>query len=248
MAKINTSGTGTAGQQPTSRRCTKCGLEKPFSAFHKARLGRFGLTARCKGCETLSRLSRRPHGPYRVRPPVETAERWGLEAPPPIIETDTGPVIHVPLTRGAVAVIDAADWPFVQPYRWNLATVGYATANVVLADGRRTCVTMHRLLLGVAPRVRVDHRDGDKINNRRSNLRLATPSQNGANSPGRRTGVSGFRGVTPARMPGRWFAQITVNRKHLSLGVFDTPEEAARAYNAAALAAFGEFAVLNDID
>lgn len=88
----------------------------------------------------------------------------------------------------------------------------------------------------------IDHADGDRANNRWSNLRLATNSQNSANARRRVTNRSGFKGVI--REPGsrRWRATITKDRKQIELGHFDTPEAAHAAYCAAARELHGEFA------
>ena len=86
--------------------------------------------------------------------------------------------------------------------------------------------------------------DRDPFNNQKSNLRYATRSQNKANAI-QCTGKAGYRGVTKHR--DRWAAQITVNKRHIHLGVFLTREEAAEAYNLGAIKYFGEFAVLNEI-
>ena len=93
---------------------------------------------------------------------------------------------------------------------------------------------------GTWPR-RVDHKDGDKINNRLTNLREATVSQNAANKKMNATNRCGFKGVRSTGT-GRWRATIETNRKSISLGRFDTPEEAHAAYVAAAKNIFGEFA------
>ena len=92
------------------------------------------------------------------------------------------------------------------------------------------------------PDAEVDHRDRNGLNNRRSNLRLATDLQQAANrtTP---TNAAGFRGV--AVRGKRFEARINVNKKYVSLGRFASAELAARAYDKAAFKQFGEFAVLN---
>jgi hypothetical protein len=102
------------------------------------------------------------------------------------------------------------------------------------------------LMTGEWPTVQVDHRNHDTLDNSWTNLRLATPSQNGMNKKGKRTSVSGYKGVHLATHPKwhiskPWVAQI--GGKHI--GNFATAEEAARAYDAAALEAHGEYAYLN---
>jgi hypothetical protein len=102
----------------------------------------------------------------------------------------------------------------------------------------------HRLawlyMTGAWPDAEVDHIDGNRANNAWSNLRLASRSQNIANSGLRVTNTTGFKGVFKARK--KFNAKITVNYKSVNLGNFDTKEEASAAYKRAAQAAFGEFA------
>ena len=92
----------------------------------------------------------------------------------------------------------------------------------------------------------VDHMDGDGLNNRRENLRVCTHRQN-IEASRSRTGFSQFKGVTFDKARGVWIAQIKVNYARKFLGRYDSQVKAAQAYNAAALIAFGEFAVLNDV-
>jgi hypothetical protein len=104
---------------------------------------------------------------------------------------------------------------------------------------------LHRLaflyMTGKFPTHFVDHKDRNASNNKWCNLREATISQNGANSPTK--AKSGFRGVGLRR--NKWRAYITVNNKQIHLGTFDTPEEAAHKYDEAAKLYFKEFATLN---
>jgi hypothetical protein len=177
---------------------------------------------------------------------VRTAKRLGLVAEPVAEDTPTGPIIKVPLKCGAFAVVDAADWPLVKDRLWRISSNGYVVTSVTVP--KPTDLLMHRIIMGDVPGVEYDHEDRDKLNNRRKNLRLATRSLNNANRAIKGRAFSGFKGVALVKATGRWKAEITVNNVAQYLGAFRTPEEAARAYNSAAKAAFGEFAVLNKLD
>ena len=95
----------------------------------------------------------------------------------------------------------------------------------------------------------VDHVNGDRLNNTRSNLRICDGTLNNANRRRRptRTGrsASQYRGVHKALNSSKWGATITYKRKRFYIGSFPTEEEAAKAYDAKAIELFGEFAVLN---
>lgn len=100
---------------------------------------------------------------------------------------------------------------------------------------------------GKLPDKGIDHINGDKSDNRFENLRLSNQSQNSANSRTPKNNTSGFKGVCWHKKAKKWAARIKVNRQEIYLGLFKTKEEAAEAYNKAALEHFGEFARLNEI-
>ena len=149
----------------------------------------------------------------------------------------SGNIAFVPLTRGFMATIDAADIPLVEGFNW---TAKPDRSGCVYATNGRGM--MHQIITGHA---RPDHRDGDGLNNRRANLRLATSQQNNRN---RRIGIankSGFKGVSLRADRNTWLAAIRLDGRLRKLGTFSSKEEAARAYDAVASKEFGEFAVLN---
>lgn len=139
------------------------------------------------------------------------------------------------LGHGRLAFVSLQDAKRVAPYRWHLDASGYPATTI---RGRR--VRLHVFLRGRG----IDHRDSDKLNNRRENLRKCTLAQNAWNQRLRRTNRSGFKGVD-RYVDGRWRARIKAHGITTFLGYFQTADEAARAYDDAARAQHGEFARLN---
>lgn len=146
-----------------------------------------------------------------------------------------------------VALCDDEDYEGLLGYSWSPARRGaitYAQTNVTTEDGRRTIQLMHRLIMG-NPASRIDHHDRNGLNNQRSNLRLATGTQNLANQAKRDGLSSAYKGVCWAKRYNRWVAYIKVRGQRAHLGTFTDEVEAAKAYDAAAVEHFGEFALLN---
>lgn len=140
------------------------------------------------------------------------------------------------------AIVDEADAELVNQYRWNPLrhkSGFYATAR----ESQKT-VYLHRLIVGFPEGQEVDHANRDGLDNRRSNLRVCSRSGNTSNRARMKSNTTGFVGVE-YRANGRFQAAVWVNYHKVSLGTFDTAEDAARARDAAARDAFGEFASLN---
>ena len=164
-----------------------------------------------------------------------------------------GTVKQVVLTQGYVAQVDDDDFERVSQFTWHAKVVRrkdgsiqqvYAWRNVRKPDGTRTGQKMHRFILGVTdPAIGVDHRDRDGLNNQRDNLRIATASQNQCNRPAAAHNAAGYKGV--ARQGGKYRAQIRLHGRKRHLGYFNTPRNAADAYDAAAIQLHGEFALTN---
>lgn len=145
--------------------------------------------------------------------------------------------------------ISIEDYECLKSYTWHLNPAGYAQRTVwVCGAGRVAKVYMHRQIAGCPRTLEVDHKDHDKLNNRRDNLRLCLRSQNNAAS--RRCGgkYSMYRGVTFDKNRNgikKWIAQISIEGTMRRIGLFETDEEAARAYDRAAKKLHGDFASLN---
>lgn len=156
-----------------------------------------------------------------------------------------GDVAYIPLTQGKTAIIDAKDVPLVEGRNWCVqrwsGSLCYAVSNI--QGSRRTLLYMHRVILEPPGGMDTDHINHDGLDNRRHNLRTCTPSQNQANARRTVIGKSRFRGVCWDKRGFKWTAKIS--EKHVHLGRFDSEIEAARAYDAAALKRYGEFASPN---
>jgi len=154
---------------------------------------------------------------------------------------------QIPLTRGYVAIVDDDDFDEVSQYKWHAVTKGgfpYAVRGVGKRPNRGK-VSLHRVLLNAPDGMEVDHRNGDTLDCRRENLRLATHRQNAANRTLTPQSRSGFKGVYWYARDSRWAAQIRVAGTKMFLGYFEFAEDAARIYDDAAREHFGEFATLN---
>lgn len=163
----------------------------------------------------------------------------------------TGRDMEIALTQELVAIVDAQDFDLVQRHKWCADKRGntyYAVTNVPHPNRKGyTKLRMHRLILGLDrddPRMG-DHRDGNGLNNRRSNLRIASASQNAMNRRSRKGSSSQFVGVAWNKHHGVWEANIQREGKPMWLGRFDLESDAAHAYDVAALEIHGEFARTN---
>jgi len=145
-----------------------------------------------------------------------------------------GNIAFVTLTQGYEATIDASDVELVSGVNWQVRHDGgrvYAGCNIPKNEtGKRGYISMHRLIMGSPKQMEIDHHDGNGINNRRYNLRIASKAQNQANRKISKLNISGFKGVSPYKRDGTWHARISKNGVRRCLGYYKTPEEAHLAY------------------
>lgn len=149
----------------------------------------------------------------------------------------------IPLTKGAVALVDDEDFDHLSRHSWHLTAQGYAGRTSQVGKVK-SWLLMHRVVAKAPAGMHVDHANGNKLDNRQSNLRCCTPAQNQANrsvQSGRRyKGVIYQKQIAP-----KVRAEINVNGQARHLGCFASAEDAARAYDRAAREQWGEFARLN---
>lgn len=154
---------------------------------------------------------------------------------------------EIPLVNGGVALIDAEDWPLVSGFSWRRVKNGHIW--YVMAQFRRSgikkWVRMHRLIMKTTPGQRVDHKSRNALDNRKSNLRIASRAENRANSRKTEGTSSKYKGVWWSRKQKCWCASTKQNRRTIHLGSFGTEKDAALAYDVKARELFGDFARLN---
>lgn len=157
---------------------------------------------------------------------------------------------YTKLISGLECTFDDADKPIADGHKWCVAyngkTLRRKPAGLTASVNGRP-ILFHRLVMSPPPGITVDHINGNPLDNRRKNMRLATRSQNAMNRGPDADNASGYKGVyrhkgakTPKTKP--WIALIQANRKRRHLGCFETAQEAHEAYKRAAIELHGEFA------
>lgn len=150
----------------------------------------------------------------------------------------------VEIDGGAFVQVDRIDVPLAMSRPWRKGPSGYVTyVGGRNSSGKREPKSFHRAVMNPGAGEWVDHINHDKLDNRRSNLRVCSPGENNRNR--RPNSMTGYKGVYKNYKSNTFGASIKVDDKKTYLGSFKTAEEAARAYDAAAEQAFGEFAFLN---
>ena len=158
---------------------------------------------------------------------------------------------RIPLTQGKFAIVDDVDFDWLNQYKW-YSHIDRSKNIFYVNRGRRwgkrmITILMHRLIMNPIKGMFIDHINGNGLDNRRSNLRICTRSQNGMNRKMQNNNTSGYKGVIWSKSAKKWQVQIIFNKKRIHLGYFKIKKEGALAYNEASLKYFGKFAYINRV-
>lgn len=161
-----------------------------------------------------------------------------------VIQPEDQSIKLIALTRGLTATVDAGDYERLMGHSWCVVASPngkhfYPFTNLRQCDGTFRGIKMHHMVTGEKW---VDHASGNTLDNRRSNLRKATPAQNAMNKRMRTDNRAGIKGVSWYPRYEMWVARIQVGPKRVCLGYFRDKDDAANAYRDAATKHYGEFA------
>ena len=154
---------------------------------------------------------------------------------------------QIPLTQGKFALVDDEDFNWLNQWKWFAfrANCGHwdARRNISIGNGDQVQALMHRVIMGLerGDGKQVDHINCNSLDNRRENLRIVDSFGQAKNRRTRKDSSTGLKGAYPYK-PGIWRSHIRVNKKHIALGYFKSPEAAHEAYCEAAKKYHGDFA------
>lgn len=150
----------------------------------------------------------------------------------------------ISLTQGKFAQVDDVDFDWLNQWKWYYLSSGYAARDVTI-NYKKTCILMHTVLAVALGFSSPDHKNRDRLDNRRSNLRPASRFQQLQNTRRRSDNTSGYKGVWWNASRNRWTVRLQFEGKLIWGGSFLSKEEAALSYDRLAKKFFGEFASIN---
>jgi hypothetical protein len=155
---------------------------------------------------------------------------------------------RIDLGNEIFAIVEQRDYYRVKELNWCISGSGkwfYAVHYEKVGPGKTKKMYMHRFIMGEPAGKLVDHHNNKTLDNRRTNLRIASYSENNSNRPKKKNTSSQYIGVHLNKKTGKWVAQIRIGGKNAHLGTFACEIDAARAYDSMARKYRGEFASIN---
>jgi hypothetical protein len=153
---------------------------------------------------------------------------------------------QIKLNNDSFVLVDDENYQELNKYNWSIFKgrhTNYAQRSILLKDGKRKTLLMHRVILGINDKRIVDHWDDNGLNNQKENLKISNNADNIRRQKSR--SKSGFKGVYFNNQRNKWVAQIYDGLKIRHLGIFVTSELAAKEYDKEAIKLFGDLATLN---
>jgi len=152
----------------------------------------------------------------------------------------------IPLTKGKFTIVDDKNYEWLNQWKWQIDSDGYAVRSVSIKEEYKgNKKRMHRVIMNTPEGMETDHINGNRLDNRRQNLRICTRAENVRNCKKHRDNHSGYKGVYWNKREKKWRASIRIGKQDIHLGYFKSTIEAARAYNKKAKKLFGKFARIN---
>lgn len=153
----------------------------------------------------------------------------------------------IPLTQGKYAIVDDKDFKFLSQWNWHLRKTlnkerFYAVRMSPRVKGKQTVIKMHSLIIGTPKGMDTDHINGDGLDNRKSNLRICTRSENCLNRRRHSNNKSGYKGVFWHKQSKKWEVSIQINKKQITIGRFENIKEAIKVCKNARIKYHKEFA------
>lgn len=155
---------------------------------------------------------------------------------------------EIQLTQGYIALIDDEDFERINRFTWCAAKSNENYYAIRKNYNESGTIRMHRVILNINDtKIKIDHIDNNSLNNQKSNLRIASNSENKRNQIKHKITSSKYKGVHFRKDNKKWRAGVRLNDQQINLGQFNNEIDAALAYNTAAIKYFGEFAKINVI-
>lgn len=155
---------------------------------------------------------------------------------------------EIQLNQGIITIVDDDDFEYLNQWKWYLLKSHTNYYAIRTSKPENKLIQLHRVVIKAKEGEFVDHINGDKLDNRKINLRICTRSQNAQNRKTNKLNKSGYNGVSWCIKNKKWVAQIQYENKKIHIGYYINAIDAAKAFNEAAQKYHGEFAKLNILD